>query len=48
MDAQLPAGQPVNKVPVALTPKDLRACWRAWMMYNLSSMSCERLASFAF
>ena len=48
MDAQLQAGQPVNKAPVALTPKDLRACWRAWMMYNLSSMSFERLESFGF
>ncbi len=48
MDAKLQAGQPVNKTPVALTLKDLRACWRAWMMYNLSSMSFERLESFGF
>ncbi|KHE15238.1 PTS fructose transporter subunit IID [Aeromonas hydrophila] len=33
---------------MALTLKDLRACWRAWMMYNLSSMSFERLESFGF
>jgi D-glucosaminate-specific PTS system IID component len=31
-----------------LTRKDLRRCWRAWMMHNLSSMSFERLASFGF
>lgn len=24
-----------------LTRKDLRRCWRAWMMHNLSSMSFE-------
>lgn len=48
MDAQLQASQPVSKAPVALTLKDLRACWRAWMMYNLSSMSFERLESFGF
>ncbi|WP_197739553.1 PTS system mannose/fructose/sorbose family transporter subunit IID [Vibrio taketomensis] len=33
---------------VALDKKDLTKCWRAWMMYNLSSMSFERLASFGF
>ncbi len=31
-----------------LTRKDLRRCWRAWMMHNLSSMSFERLESFGF
>ncbi|QHM75578.1 PTS system mannose-specific EIID component [Mixta theicola] len=31
-----------------LNRKDLRRCWRAWMMYNLSSMSFERLESFGF
>lgn len=31
-----------------LTRQDLRRCWRSWMMYNLSSMSFERLASFGF
>ncbi|MEM6160324.1 PTS system mannose/fructose/sorbose family transporter subunit IID [Erwinia sp. P6884] len=31
-----------------LTRRDLRRCWRSWMMYNLSSMSYERLASFGF
>ena len=31
-----------------LTRRDLRRCWRSWMMYNLSSMSFERLASFGF
>lgn len=33
---------------VALDKKDLKKCWRAWMMYNLSSMSFERLESFGF
>ncbi|MBY6198423.1 PTS system mannose/fructose/sorbose family transporter subunit IID [Vibrio hangzhouensis] len=33
---------------VALDKKDLTKCWRAWMMYNLSSMSFERLESFGF
>ena len=31
-----------------LNRKDLRRCWRAWMMHNLSSMSFERLESFGF
>ncbi|PSN06860.1 PTS system mannose/fructose/sorbose family transporter subunit IID [Siccibacter turicensis] len=31
-----------------LTRQDLRRCWRSWMMYNLSSMSFERLESFGF
>ena len=31
-----------------LTRQDLRRCWRAWMMHNLSSMSFERLESFGF
>lgn len=31
-----------------LTRKDLRRCWRARMMHNLSSMSFERLESFGF
>ncbi|WP_074012164.1 PTS system mannose/fructose/sorbose family transporter subunit IID [Candidatus Sodalis sp. SoCistrobi] len=31
-----------------LTRGDLRRCWRSWMMYNLSSMSFERLESFGF
>lgn len=31
-----------------LDRKDLRRCWRAWMMHNLSSMSFERLQSFGF
>lgn len=31
-----------------LSRKDLRRCWRAWMMHNLSSMSFERLESFGF
>lgn len=31
-----------------LTRNDLRRCWRAWMMHNLSSMSFERLQSFGF
>ncbi|WNP34013.1 PTS system mannose/fructose/sorbose family transporter subunit IID [Enterobacter kobei] len=31
-----------------LTRTDLRRCWRAWMMHNLSSMSFERLESFGF
>ncbi|NOI65357.1 PTS system mannose/fructose/sorbose family transporter subunit IID [Vibrio sp. 99-8-1] len=34
--------------PTTLTKKDLRKCWRAWMMYNLSSLSFERLESFGF
>ncbi|AKP34646.1 PTS system mannose/fructose/sorbose family transporter subunit IID [Yersinia aleksiciae] len=38
----------MNSTPVSLNKKDLRRCWRAWMMYNLSSMSFERLASFGF
>ncbi|NGZ16424.1 PTS system mannose/fructose/sorbose family transporter subunit IID [Vibrio aestuarianus] len=33
---------------VTLDKKDLMKCWRAWMMYNLSSMSFERLESFGF
>ncbi|GAL31611.1 PTS systemfructose- and mannose-inducible IID component [Vibrio maritimus] len=33
---------------VTLDKKDLTKCWRAWMMYNLSSMSFERLESFGF
>lgn len=33
---------------VTLDKKDLKKCWRAWMMYNLSSMSFERLESFGF
>lgn len=33
---------------IALDKKDLTKCWRAWMMYNLSSMSFERLESFGF
>lgn len=33
---------------VSLDKKDLKKCWRAWMMYNLSSMSFERLESFGF
>ncbi|WP_064607054.1 PTS system mannose/fructose/sorbose family transporter subunit IID [Photobacterium sp. J15] len=33
---------------VTLDKKDLIKCWRAWMMYNLSSMSFERLESFGF
>lgn len=33
---------------IALDKKDLIKCWRSWMMYNLSSMSFERLASFGF
>ncbi|WP_417883016.1 PTS system mannose/fructose/sorbose family transporter subunit IID [Vibrio rumoiensis] len=33
---------------VTLGKKDLTKCWRAWMMYNLSSMSFERLESFGF
>ncbi|WP_034912180.1 PTS system mannose/fructose/sorbose family transporter subunit IID [Erwinia sp. 9145] len=31
-----------------LNRRDLRRCWRSWMMYSLSSMSFERLASFGF
>ncbi|WP_428772564.1 PTS system mannose/fructose/sorbose family transporter subunit IID [Vibrio sp.] len=33
---------------VELDKQDLIKCWRAWMMYNLSSMSFERLESFGF
>ncbi|MGD8111578.1 PTS system mannose/fructose/sorbose family transporter subunit IID [Vibrio sp. NTOU-M3] len=33
---------------VELDKKDLTKCWKAWMMYNLSSMSFERLESFGF
>lgn len=33
---------------INLTKKDLRKCWRSWMMYNLSSLSFERLESFGF
>ncbi len=33
---------------IALDKKDLTKCWRSWMMYNLSSMSFERLESFGF
>ncbi|NOI13552.1 PTS system mannose/fructose/sorbose family transporter subunit IID [Vibrio hepatarius] len=36
------------ELKVALDKKDLTKCWRAWMMYNLSSMSFERLESFGF
>ncbi|CAH8242181.1 PTS system mannose/fructose/sorbose family transporter subunit IID [Vibrio aestuarianus] len=36
------------KPKVTLDKKDLTKCWRAWMMYNLSSMSFERLESFGF
>ncbi|MBL1188755.1 PTS system mannose/fructose/sorbose family transporter subunit IID, partial [Escherichia coli] len=31
-----------------LNKQDLRRCWRSWMMYNLSSMSFERLESYGF
>lgn len=31
-----------------LTRKDLRRCWRAWMMHSLSSVSFERMESFGF
>ncbi|MBD1567216.1 PTS system mannose/fructose/sorbose family transporter subunit IID [Vibrio sp. S12_S33] len=37
-----------NKQKVTLDKKDLTKCWRTWMMYNLSSMSFERLESFGF
>ncbi|GAL16826.1 PTS systemfructose- and mannose-inducible IID component [Vibrio maritimus] len=33
---------------VALDKKDLVKCWRSWMMYNLSSMSFERLQALGF
>lgn len=48
MNTELQSGSPAASAPVALTSRDLRACWRAWMMYNLSSMSFERLESFGF
>ena len=38
----------MDRPPVTLTKQDLRRCWRAWMMYNLSSMSFERLQSYGF
>ncbi|MDE1315155.1 PTS system mannose/fructose/sorbose family transporter subunit IID [Vibrio aestuarianus] len=31
-----------------LSKRDLFKCWKAWMMYNLSSLSFERLESFGF
>ncbi|MEI8672828.1 PTS system mannose/fructose/sorbose family transporter subunit IID [Vibrio sp. SA48] len=37
-----------NKQKVTLDKKELTKCWRTWMMYNLSSMSFERLESFGF
>ncbi|MBV7597968.1 PTS system mannose/fructose/sorbose family transporter subunit IID [Aeromonas sp. sia0103] len=48
MNTELQSGEPAAKQPVVLTSRDLRACWRSWMMYNLSSMSFERLESFGF
>ncbi|UNP90083.1 PTS system mannose/fructose/sorbose family transporter subunit IID [Aeromonas encheleia] len=48
MSTELQSGEPAAKQPVVLTSRDLRACWRSWMMYNLSSMSFERLESFGF
>lgn len=48
MNTELQSGEQAAKQPVALTSRDLRACWRSWMMYNLSSMSFERLESFGF
>lgn len=39
---------PEKPAAIILSKKDLRQCWRAWMMYNLVSMSFERLASFGF
>ncbi|MDU6410567.1 MAG: PTS system mannose/fructose/sorbose family transporter subunit IID [Yersiniaceae bacterium] len=38
----------METTPVTLTKQDLRRCWRAWMMYNLSSMSFERLQAYGF
>ncbi|MDV7106097.1 PTS system mannose/fructose/sorbose family transporter subunit IID [Vibrio sp. TH_r3] len=37
-----------KQTKITLDKKDLTKCWRAWMMYNLSSMSFERLESFGF
>ncbi|MEH8139561.1 PTS system mannose/fructose/sorbose family transporter subunit IID [Aeromonas veronii] len=48
MNTELQSAELAAKQPVALTSRDLRACWRSWMMYNLSSMSFERLESFGF
>ena len=48
MNTELQSGELAANKPVALTSRDLRACWRSWMMYNLSSMSFERLESFGF
>ena len=48
MNTELQSGEQAANKPVALTSRDLRACWRSWMMYNLSSMSFERLESFGF
>ena len=48
MNTKLQSRELAAKQPVVLTSRDLRACWRSWMMYNLSSMSFERLESFGF
>ncbi|MCF5881527.1 PTS system mannose/fructose/sorbose family transporter subunit IID [Aeromonas veronii] len=48
MNTELQSAELAAKQSVALTSRDLRACWRSWMMYNLSSMSFERLESFGF
>lgn len=48
MNTELQSAELAAKQPVALTSRDLRACWRSWIMYNLSSMSFERLESFGF
>lgn len=48
MNTELQSGEQAVNKSVALTSRDLRACWRSWMMYNLSSMSFERLESFGF